>query len=358
MKKAAIIISAGLVLGLSACIAIAEEPELPVITFKYVPATGLGREKGVCRRDPSDVIKVGDTYYVWYSKVRNEPGVFHYPSGYSATIWYATSTDGTNWIERAQALGRGRSGAWDEEGVYTPGILVADGKYYMGYDGADRPWTAESPASEGLAVAQSPDGPWKKLSGSPVNVPTPPQYEVNDPRNFDSFRVCDVCLLIRAGKFWWYYKGRGKGRTPAQTMLGVAIAERPDGPYVKYEHNPLIRGGHEVLAWPQSHGVAALIGTVGPPKVRNTIQYAPDGIHFHPVARVANPPMAPGGYRPDAFTGAETARPMSWGIAMSGAHGDPYLVRFDCDLTGLDLTGPELRGKDKDKDEQWVAPER
>jgi len=35
------------------------------------------------RRDPSDVIKVGDLFYVWYSKGKIAPG-------YDATVWYAT----------------------------------------------------------------------------------------------------------------------------------------------------------------------------------------------------------------------------------------------------------------------------
>ena len=39
------------------------------------------------RRDPSDVIKVGDLFYVWYSKGKISPG-------YDATLWYATSPDG------------------------------------------------------------------------------------------------------------------------------------------------------------------------------------------------------------------------------------------------------------------------
>ena len=307
----------------------AQAAALPTITFRYSEAGGLGAEKGVCRRDPSDVIKVGDTCYVWYSKVRNQPGVYPYPSGYSATVWYATSRDGHAWTERGEALGKGGQGAWDEEGVYTPGILVAKGKYYLGYDGADRPWSERSPAKEGLAVSDSPDGPWKKLPGNPVNVP------VKAPNQFDSFRVCDVCLLIRGGKYWWYYKGRGAGKSPRQTKQGVAIADKPEGPYIRYEGNPVVSGGHEVLAWPHHGGVATLIGGVGPAGIRNTIQYAPDGLHFRAVAKIKNPPIAPGGYRPDAFSDAKNARPMSWGISMGTAHDDPYLVRFDCDLTNI-----------------------
>ena len=80
-----------------------------------------------------------------------------------------------------------------------------------------------------------------------------------------------------------------------------------------------------------------MIGTIGPPGVRKTIQYAPDGIHFKAIAHVPNPPGAPGGYRPDAFSNAKNAKPMSWGISMSNFRGDCYLVRFECDFSGLDV---------------------
>jgi len=292
------------------------------VVFRYSPAHGLGPEKGVCRRDPSDIIRVGDRYYVWYSKVRRGPGVYRYPSGYFATVWYATSPDGHTWTERGQALGKGGPGAWDEAGVYTPNILVAGDKYYLTYDGAAKDHSEASPCSEGLAVADSPDGPWQRLPGNPVNRPTA------DPARFDSFRVCDACLIVRDGRYWWYYKGRGRDRTGAETMMGLAIADRPAGPYVKHEVNPLIRSGHEVLVWPHGRGVAALVTACGPEK--DTLQYAPDGIRFEVKVRVKDPPKAAGGYRPDAFTGAADARRLRWGISMVARRPDPYLVRFDC----------------------------
>ncbi|HUU96896.1 MAG TPA: hypothetical protein VM487_14250 [Phycisphaerae bacterium] len=51
---------------------VAEMLELKSPTFRYEPAAGLGLEPGVCRRDPSDIISVAETYYVWYTKVHEE----------------------------------------------------------------------------------------------------------------------------------------------------------------------------------------------------------------------------------------------------------------------------------------------
>jgi len=48
--------------------------ELPTVSFPKSTMTGIGEEEGVMRRDPSDVIKVGDLFYVWYTKGDISPG--------------------------------------------------------------------------------------------------------------------------------------------------------------------------------------------------------------------------------------------------------------------------------------------
>ena len=50
-------------------------------TFSYEEVSGIGHEEGCTRRDPSDVIKVDDTWYVWYTKVYGRS------PGYWGTIW-------------------------------------------------------------------------------------------------------------------------------------------------------------------------------------------------------------------------------------------------------------------------------
>ena len=300
-----------------------ELQELQSPQFRTQPLRGLGVEKGICRRDPSDVIRVGETYFVWYTKVVNGPGIFQYPSGYTGSVWYATSEDGQSWKERGVCVRKGAQDAWDGHGVFTPGILAANGRYYLFYDGVPNPMTPEAPTGIGIAISASPYGPWAKFENNPILKPS------TDPQQFDSFRVDDSCLLARGGKYWLYYKGRQAGHTPAETRWGAAIADRPTGPYVRWPGNPVIGSGHEVLVWPHGRGVAALVGPTGPEK--NTIQYAEDGLHFRVVSHFTNPPKAPGGYRPDAFTGATYARGMPWGVGMENGP-DPYLVRFDCSM--------------------------
>lgn len=299
-----------------------------VVKLEYTPLSGIGQEDGVMRRDPSDVIKVGDLYYVWYSKGEISPG-------YDATVWYATSPDGIEWTERGMALVKGEPGTWEGASVFTPNILAAEGKYWLFYTGVSREFTRPyNPDSKiGIAVSDSPDGPWERLASNPALTNS------DAPSEFDSHLVDDACLIVRDGKYWVYYKGRQLGKSPAETQMGVAIADQPEGPYVKHEANPVIPGNHEVLVWSQGQGVAAMIGTSGPEEITNTVQYSEDGIHFAKSHDVENGPWAGGTYRPEAFTESGEGDIPEWGVEIGrprGMEGQswpkdqlPFLQRFD-----------------------------
>ncbi len=264
---------------------------------------GIGLEKDVMRRDPSDIIMVGDLFYVWYSKGLISPG-------YDATVWYATSKDGKKWTEQGMALAKGEPGTWEGESVFTPNILTADGKYWLFYTGVSRkfkqPYNPDSKI--GLAVSDSPDGPWERMPNNPV------LKNSDNHEDFDSHLIDDACLIVREGKYWFYYKGRQLGKSPKETKMGVAIAEHPQGPYVKHKENPVILGNHEVAVWTQGKGVAAMIGTTGPKDIINTIQYAEDGIHFTKTHDLKNSPTAAGMYRPEAFSQSGLGEMPEWGV--------------------------------------------
>ena len=273
------------------------------------------------RRDPSDIIKFRDTYYVWYTKS-------HVSHGYDATVWYATSTDGHTWVEKGEALPRGPEGRWDAQSVFTPNILVANEKYWLFYTAVPKPFNNKgnkvTKSAIGIAVADSPDGPWKKLASNPVLQCS------EDPNHFDSMRVDDACLIVREGKYWLYYKGRQWDNTPANTKMGVAIAEEPEGPYRKHSFLPIIQGGHEVLVWPFGTGVVAMLN-IGPKGIRRTLQYAPDGLNFSKMQDLEAVPRAPGAYRPEAFTESGKGEIIEWGIHIGYKKGYlPFLERFDC----------------------------
>ena len=288
--------------------------------FTYSDA--LPFENGVTRRDPSPVIEVGGTYYVWYSRTQESP------DGYSASVWLATSPDGRTWQEQGEALAKGQKGAFDEHAVFTPTILVADGMYYLFYTAVPEPFSNDSGGAKGtrtvigVASSESPLGPWHRTA-DPVLRPS------DDPTLFDSMRVDDTCLIARGGAFWMYYKGRQMNHTPGETKMGLAVAQVPTGPYIKHQDNPVIDSGHEVCVWPHGNGVGCMVCHVGPQG--NTIQHSDDGLHFRKEWD-AVPPSAPGPFRSDRFVDG-VGPGVTWGISMKNHVAWPYLVRFDCDLT-------------------------
>ncbi|MGJ8632522.1 MAG: family 43 glycosylhydrolase [Luteolibacter sp.] len=296
--------------------------EIGEVKVNYTDLSGIGLEDGVMRRDPSDIIKVGDLYYVWYSKGTIAPG-------YDATIWYATSTDGIDWEEKGMALAKGKKGTWEGASVFTPNILVAEGKYWLFYTGtsnvlAKKPFSPDSKI--GIAVSDSPDGPWERISDEPV------LRNSDNAEDFDSHLIDDACLVVRDGKYWFYYKGRQLGKSPAQTKMGVAIADKPGGPYVKYEGNPIIQGNHEVFVWAQGEGVAAMIGTIGPKDITNSILYAEDGLNFKKTHKVIKGPVGAGGYRPGSFTDKGEGKRPEWGVELQyPPKGLPHIQRWDAE---------------------------
>jgi len=263
------------------------------LKFSYDTITGIVYETGYTRRDPSDVIQVGNTWYVWYTKVvgRSE--------GYWGTIWYATSADsGYTWIEQGEVLRPGEKKAFDSHATFTPNILFARDKYYLFYtgvkptprrnDGVFENNSSTDITAIGVAISDSPDGTFTRTGADPILTVS------DDPSEFDSYRVDDASLLYRNGKYWLYYKGRSlaHGVTgPGLTRMGVAFANDPAGPYIKYGRS-ILPESHEVFIWPYRSGVAALAS------ISSTIEFAQDGIDFlsnRLGKKVRNRPNAPGG---------------------------------------------------------------
>jgi hypothetical protein len=278
-----------------------------------------GYTEGITRRDPSPVLQMEGRFYVWYSRSTETH------SGYTATIWYADSVDGHNWTERGQALGRGTVGSWDEHAVFTPSLFVFEGMYYLSYTAVAEPFyngahghPEISTTAIGLAKAETPHGPWHRVSPNPILEVDP------DPKQFDSQRIDDSCFIIRNGRIHLYYKGRQIGFGPEDTKMGLAISSHPEGPYQRASCQPLVDGGHEVCVWPTNGGVASLHNKVGPEG--NSLQFSKDGIHFSRIQEIV-PPKAPGPLRMDQWKDNENMT-LSWGICMKSGPW-PYLQRFE-----------------------------
>jgi len=314
------------------------------LEFKQTDLGGdFASDPKLIRRDPSAVIKVGDLYYVYYTRgmCYAEGPVKKFFPWDQCDIWYATSTDGWNWQEQGPAVERGPAGSYDDASVFTVEVLAHEGKYYLVYQCVKAPYVYRVKNTVGMAIADSPDGPWTKLP-EPILRPTNNgQWQGEEGRavvkkgDFDSHKVHDPCLMFYKGKFYLYYKGERMGEErffgQREIKWGVAIADRPEGPYIKSEYNPISNSGHEVCVWHHNGGIASLITTDGPEK--NTIQWAPDGINFEIMSTLSNPPTAMGLYRTD-HTDKDPLEGIRWGLWHTNETGHwrtswDYIKRFD-----------------------------
>jgi hypothetical protein len=314
--------------------------------FKEIRLTGdLDYEEGVIRRDPSAVLKIDDTYYVWYTK--GEGSTDGFGSGNPdkkvfpwdlTDVWYATSKDSWHWTEQSSAVERGSAGSYDDRAVFTPEIFAHDDKYYLVYQTVKAPYVVRVKNTIGMAVSSSPDGPWEKLP-APILHPADngewlgeedDRFKVVSKGDFDSHKVHDPCLMFYQDKFYLYYKGEqmGEGMTfgGRDVKWGVAIADSHEGPYIKSLFNPVTNSGHEVCVWEYNGGIVALLTTDGPEK--NTIQYAPDGVNFEIVAIVKGVPEALGLYR-SSDTDESPLAGIRWGLCHSIEGSWHYIRRFE-----------------------------
>ena len=311
-------------------------------TFQYSPLAGLGPEAGITRRDPTTVLKLGATYYVWYTRratqkdrnFRNQPPYqeqnWQEPT-YDwdlAEIWYATSEDGFSWQEQGRAVAPGPRTAFDGRSVFTPDVLLWRGKFYLYYQAVGYPYTNSTRNVIGMSWAAGPAGPWQRCP-HPVLEPGAAGEWAGESaseggenvRSFgawDSHKVHDPFAMVRDGRIWLYYKGQPMGwglRHSPGIGWGVAQADDPAGPFTKSPLNPVTNSGHETCLFPYGEGVAAICGHDGPEK--DSIQYAADGLNFEVVAHVVLPPPAGGPFAPDSYADTRAGRGISWGLCIS-----------------------------------------
>jgi len=300
-------------------------------------------EEGVVRRDPSSLIKVDGKFFCWYSRstgtvdgfagdIENDK-VFPWDR---CDIWYATSEDGITWKEEGPAVLRGEKGAYDDRSVFTVEIMQWDGKYYLCYQTVKSPYNVRVKNQVGLAWSDSPYGPWTK-SKEPILSPADNgewdgdednRFKVKKKGDFDSHKVHDPCILPYKGKFYLYYKGEQMGEEITwggrQIRQGVAIAEKPEGPYIKSPYNPISNSGHEICVWPYNGGIAMLVTTDGPEK--NTIQWAADGVNFEIMSSIKGAPHAIGINR-TADNELDPTEALRWGLTHEYATYDWQYIR-------------------------------
>lgn len=143
--------------------------------------------------------------------------------------------------------GRG-AGYWDAHSIHNPSIYKVDEKYVLLYIGNDtlqaEQWREKAPEANtqriGMAIADSPYGPWKRSDKPIIDVST-------NKLDWDSYCVVNPGFLQHpSGEFWLYYRAWDRYNDDRR-KTGVAMSKKLKGPYEKYENNPVIdfpeRGG-------------------------------------------------------------------------------------------------------------------
>ncbi len=136
--------------------------------------------------------------------------------------------------------GRGK-GYWDANTIHNPTVQKVGDKYVMFYLGNNVDCALEQnldPATTqriGLAMADSLNGEWMRVSDDKPILDTSP-----NPADWDSYLTTNPALLQNGdGKYWLYYKAWDRLNDNMRKM-GLAIADRVEGPYQKYPGNPII----------------------------------------------------------------------------------------------------------------------
>ena len=173
--------------------------------------------------EAADAFKDVDTYYFYYHATGQGKGY---------RLGVASSTHPLGPFKKygeKPVLDLGGKGSWDERHVACAMVFKeAPRKYYMWYSGhgslpQHRKW------SIGLATAKHPLGPWKKYEGNPI---------------LEDFGYVGGVLKVK-GKYHLYsaYPISSPGYKGDYSPLALAVGETPEGPYTKYQGNPLMTKG-------------------------------------------------------------------------------------------------------------------
>ncbi len=136
--------------------------------------------------------------------------------------------------------GRGRD-AWDADMIHNPTVHKVGSRYALFYIGNNvglaRRGNAPPSSTQriGLAMADSLDGPWKRVGDGPILDVSPNR------KDWDSYITVNPALLEHPnGQFWLYYKAWDKYNSGDIRKIGLAVADRIEGPYRRHPANPLI----------------------------------------------------------------------------------------------------------------------
>ena len=192
-------------------------------------------------------------YYVWGgSPIYGEDGRVHlfysrWPEEYGMGGWIHQSEIAHAVADHPEApfryqetvLSPRGEGYWDGTTCHNPHIKKVDGRYALFYMGNSNRKTDTKRI--GLALSDSLEGPWGR--------PDKPLLDAGAPGAWDDHCTTNPSFVRHPnGQYWLYYKSWNTFEYENYTdpkirgnrKYGLAIADRLEGPYVKYEGNPVL----------------------------------------------------------------------------------------------------------------------
>ncbi|MEM6692215.1 MAG: glycoside hydrolase family protein, partial [Planctomycetota bacterium] len=214
--------------------------------------------KAVFRSEEFDIwggspVKGDDgNYHLYYSRWPHELGHGAWVSHSEIAHAVSKSPFGP-WEFHDVALPARGVSYWDGSCTHNPTVLKIRGRYYLYYMGnrgngrVEKPfnWQHRNNQRIGVAVAQSPDGPWERFDEPVIDIS-------DDPEAVDALCVSNPAIAVRPeGGVLMIYKTVAKEYelpSGGPVGLGVATADNPAGPFLKLDAKPFAVEGERFAA--------------------------------------------------------------------------------------------------------------
>ena len=207
-----------------------------------LPKSAIFRQPGWCLWDPCIVGGNDGKFHLFYSRWQTKLGFDAWCT--HAEIAWATATNAAGpYTFQGVALPSRGGEFWDGHSVFNTDVVRIGEQFYLYYTGnrgttnwaagraipasSEEWWVQRNHQRIGVAVADSPRGPWKRMDKPLIDVgPAFGQTIINVPN-----------LVIKPdGGFRLYYKtlGEGPGRFGSGVFHFGADSDSPLGPFVRY----------------------------------------------------------------------------------------------------------------------------
>lgn len=135
----------------------------------YCNPQGVAADPSVLRKPTGEVVQYDGKYWLYFTSEKADV------QGYVAR----STTDFVHWQEEGVVFDA--RGTWARDAFWAPEGYEINGKYYLFFSAqnAEYPWTQAEKFNIGVAVADSPKGPFKLLKDEPIFDPGYPIIDAN-----------------------------------------------------------------------------------------------------------------------------------------------------------------------------------